>query len=348
MDITEQQNELIEANGGKASPELAAQLLEQALNGDTANAENGSQPATTQVTEENTPKVEGQDGTQQPDDTQQAQQQQQVDESQLNAENAVILAKDGKHTIPYDKLVEARNGEKEWKQKFDEAQQQLAQLQADAQERKDNGQAPTTQDNQANIAQQAIDQGVDPAIFGDFSEKDLAAGIQKLVNSQVSTLVQQQLQTALAPIQQQQQVSVEQVHFNEIFTAHPDAESIVESKEFNDWKNAQPSFLKDAYETVLDKGSAAQVVELLGLYKSNTQSGQQAAQPANDAVKAVAQKAVSQAQTPPPNSLSDLPAGSPAGVSRDERLAAMSPAQLAEEMQGWTPDQVEQFLNRRV
>lgn len=348
MDITEQQNELIEANGGKASPELAAQLLEQALNGDTANAENGSQPATTQVTEENTPKVEGQDGTQHPADTQQAQQQQQVDESQLNAENAVILAKDGKHTIPYDKLVEARNGEKEWKQKFDEAQQQLAQLQADAQERKDNGQAPTTQDNQANIAQQAIDQGVDPAIFGDFNEKDLAAGIQKLVNSQFSTLVQQQLQTALAPIQQQQQVSVEQAHFNEIFTAHPDAESIVESKEFNEWKDAQPSFLKDAYETVLDKGSAAQVVELLGLYKSNTQSGQQAAQPANDAVKAVAQKAVSQAQTPPPNSLSDLPAGSPAGVSRDERLAAMSPAQLAEEMQGWTPDQVEQFLNRRV
>ncbi len=69
-----------------------------------------------------------------------------------------------------------------------------------AQERKDSGEAPTTQDNQANIAQQAIDQGVDPAIFGDFSEKDLAAGIQKLVNSQVSTLVQQQLQTALAPI----------------------------------------------------------------------------------------------------------------------------------------------------
>ena len=49
MDITEQQNELIEANGGKASPELAAQLLEQALNGDTANAENGSAPETTQA-----------------------------------------------------------------------------------------------------------------------------------------------------------------------------------------------------------------------------------------------------------------------------------------------------------
>ena len=348
MDITEQQNELIEANGGKASPELAAQLLEQALNGDTANAENGSQPATTQVTEENTPKVEGQDGTQQPADTQQAQQQQQVDESQLNAENAVILAKDGKHTIPYDKLVEARNGEKEWRQKFDEAQQQLAQLQADAQQRIDNGQAPTAQDSQAAIAQQAIDQGIDPAIFGDFGEEDLAAGIQKVVDMRVAAMMDQRLKDVLAPLQQQQAVSAEQAHFTEIFAVHPDAESIVESKEFSDWKNAQPSFLKDAYETVLEKGSSTQVVELLGLYKSNTQSGHQAVQTANDAVKAVAQKAVSQAQTPPPNSLSDLPAGSPAGVSRDERLAAMSPAQLAEEMQGWTPDQVEQFLNRRV
>ena len=329
MDITEQQNELIEANGGKASPELAAQLLEQALNGDTANAENGSQPATTQVTEENTPKVEGQDGT-------------------LNADNTVILAKDGKHTIPYDKLVEARNGEKEWKQKFDEAQQQLAQLQADAQQRIDNGQAPTTQDSHAAIAQQAIDQGIDPAIFGDFSEENLAAGIQKVVDMRVATMVDQRLKDVLAPLQQQQAVSAEQAHFTEIFAVHPDAESIVESKEFSDWKNAQPSFLKDAYETVLDKGTSTQVVELLGLYKSNTQSGHQAVQTANDAVKAVAQKAVSQAQTPPPNSLSDLPAGSPAGVSRDERLAAMSPAQLADEMQGWTPEQVEQFLNRRV
>ncbi len=329
MDITEQQNDLIEANGGKASPELAAQLLEQALNGDTATAENGSQPATTQVTEENTPKVEGQDGT-------------------LNADNTVILAKDGKHTIPYDKLVEARNGEKEWKQKFDEAQQQLTQLQTDAQERKDNGQAPTAQDNQANIAQQAIDQGVDPAIFGDFSEESLAAGIQKVVDMRVATMVDQRLKDVLAPLHQQQQVSAEQAHFTEIFAVHPDAESIVESKEFNDWTKAQPSFLKDAYETVLDKGSAAQVVELLGLYKSNTQSGQQVAQPASDAVKAVAQKAVSQAQTPPPNSLSDLPAGSPAGVSRDERLATLSPAQLSEEMQDWTHEQREQYMNRHV
>lgn len=350
MDITEQQQELIESNGGKASPELASQLLEQAMNGDTTaqTVETGSQPSTTQDGK-NTVTDDPAGGTQQGQEHQ-AQQQQQVDESQLNAENAFILARDGKHTIPYDKLVEARNGEKEWKQKFDEAQSQLAQLQAAAQERQDNGQAATVQDNQANIAQQAIDQGVDPAIFGDFSEKDLAAGIHKLVNEQVSTMVQQQLKTAMAPIEQQQQLSAKEAHFNEIFTAHPDAESVVESKEFNDWKSAQPSFIQSAYDAVLNNGSAAQVVELLGLYKSGTQSTQQASQQQQnpDAVREAAQKAVSQAQTPVPNSLSDLPQGSPAGVTREERLANMSPAELAEEMQGWTQEQREQYMNRHV
>lgn len=349
MDITEQQQELIESNGGKASPELASQLLELAMNGDTtAQAEEtGSEPSTTQADDTATQDTTG--GTQQAQE-QQAQQQPQVDESQLNAENAFILAKDGKHTIPYDKLVKARNGEKEWKQKFDEAQSQLAQLQAQAQERQDNGQAATIQDNQANLAQQAIDQGVDPAIFGDFSEKDLAAGILKLVNTEVSTQVQQQLKTVLAPIQQQQQLSAEDAHFNEIFTAHPDAESVVESKEFNDWKSAHPSFIQSAYDAVLNNGSAAQVVELIGLYKSGTQSTQQASQQQQnpDAVREAAQKAVSQAQTPVPNSLSDLPQGSPAGVTREERLANMSPAELAEEMQGWTQEQREQYMNRHV
>lgn len=343
MDITEQQNELIEANGGKPTPELALQLLEQAMNGDTATAETGGVPDTTQVQTEVTTPTEGEGNTQ---NAGAQAQQQPIDESQLNAENAVVLAKDGKHTIPFEKLAEARSQGQEWKQKYDEAQQQLAHLQAEAQQRKDEGQSATLQDNQASIAQQAIDQGVDPAIFGDFSEKDLAAGIQKLVDDRVAQMVDQRVNAALSPLHQQQQISAEQAHFNEIFTAHPDAESIVESQEFGNWIGKQPSFVQSAYNTVLNQGNAAQVVELLGLYKSETQSTQ-AAQP-NDTVRAAAQQAVKQAQTQVPHSLSDLPAGSPAGVSRDERVAAMSPAQMLEEMSNWTPEQVEEFMNRRV
>jgi len=336
MDITEQQQQLIDDNGGKLTPELAAQLIDQELHGDTASkpAEDGSQPATTQEQEQaNTPKIE-------------PTAQQQPDENQMNAENAVVLAKDGKHTIPFERLADARKGEQEWKQKFEEANATLTQLQAKAQERQDNGQAATKQDNQLAIAQEAIDQGIDPAIFGDFSEKELAAGIEKYVDMRVDAKVEQRLKEALAPFQQQQQVSAEQAHFTEIFTAHPDADSIYESKEFNDWRSAQPSFIRDAYNTVLQKGSAAQVIELLGLYKSANQSTQEAAKP--DAVKAAAQEAVKNAQTQVPHSLSDLPAGSPAGVSRDERIANMTPAQMIEEMSTWTEEQREQYLNRRV
>lgn len=344
MDITEQQNELIEANGGKASPELAAQLLEQALNGDTAPAEEGSQPAATQVQTEATLPTEGEGNTQ---NAGAQAQQQPIDESQLNAENAVVMAKDGKHTIPFEKLVEARSQGQEWKQKFDEAQQQLAHLRAEAQQRKENGEAATAQDINTELAKEAIEKGIDPSIFGDFSEEAVVKGVEQAVKILADKIVDQRLKEAFAPFQQQQQISAEQAHFNEIFTAHPDAESIVESQEFGNWISKQPSFVQSAYETVLNQGNAAQVVELLGLYKSETQSTQ-AVQPNNDAVMAAAQQAVKQAQTPVPHSLTDLPAGSPAGVSRDERVAAMSPAQMLEEMSNWTPEQVEQFMDRRV
>ena len=343
MDITEQQQELIES--GEITPELASQLLIQEMNGDTTAsnaAETGSEPDTTQDGK-NKPEVTA-------DKTQEQQQQQtQADESQMNAENAVIVAKDGKHTIPYEKLVEARNGEKEWKQKFDASQQQLAELQANAQERKDNGVAPTVQDNQADIAQQAIDQGVDPAIFGDFDEKGLADGIQKLVDMRVSAMVQQKLDSALAPMQQQQQVSAEHAHFNTIFTAHPDAESIVESKEFSDWLDNQPNITKDAYKTVLDKGSASQVVELLGLYKSGTQSTQAAQQQQNtDAVRAAAMQAVNKAPTKVPHSVTDFPSGNPIGQSNDERLANLSGPELLAEMSNWTDAQIDAYYARNA
>lgn len=347
MDITEQQQELIES--GEVTPELASQLLSQAMNdGDTTAqaAETGSEPDTTQAGNDKTPDDTA-GGTQQNQEQQAQQQQPLVDENQLNAENAVIVARDGKHTIPYEKLVEARNGEKEWRQKFDTAQQQLAELQANAQERKDNGQAATVQDNQANIAQQAIEQGVDPAIFGDFDEKGLADGIQKLVDMRVAAMVQKQFETVLAPIQQQQQVSAEQAHFNEIFTAHPDAESIVESKEFNTWLDNQPSITKDAYSTVLNKGSASQVVELLGLYKSGTQSTQ-ATQQQNDAVRAAAMQAVNKAPTNVPHSVTDFPAGNPTGQSNDERLANLSGPELLAEMSKWTPEQIDAYYARNA
>ncbi|MDM4794266.1 hypothetical protein QT611_13440 [Pseudomonas aeruginosa] len=109
------------------------------------------------------------------------------DATELNADNAVILAKDGKHTIGYEKLVEARQGEQHWKAQAQAAQVELQRLRDEAAARATAGEAPTSQDNQLAAVQAAMDQGVDPAIFGDFSEEELAAGIQKLIDAKVGS-----------------------------------------------------------------------------------------------------------------------------------------------------------------
>lgn len=345
MSITEQQQELIES--GEITPELASQLLIQEMNGDTTAqaAETGSEPDTTQDGK-NKPEVTT-DNTQQGQE-QQAQQQQQVDESQLNAENAVVMAKDGKHTIPFERLQDARKGEQEWKQKFDEAQQQIAQIQAQAQTNKIEN-VQTSQEQKLEVVQEALNNGtIDPSIFGDFSEEAVTKGVEQAFDILADKKIDQKIQALIAPLMQQHQITAEEKHFSEIFTAHPDADSIIESKEFNNWLSNQPSITRNAYNTVLDNGSASDVVELLGLYKSGTQSIQKSAQQQSDAVRAAAMQAVNKAPTKVPHSVTDFPSGNPTGQSNDERLGNLSGPELLAEMSNWTPDQIDAYYARNA
>ena len=260
-----------------------------------------------------------------------------VDFDKLSADNAQILAKDGKHTISFDKLVEARQQAQEAKQQAEEARAELERLKAEAQARANSGQQATAMDKQAVIAQQAIDSGVDPELFGDFSEEALAAGVKRLV--------EQQLSQALAPMRQREQQSEADAHYQAIYAAHPDADSLVESQELANWMAAQPSFARSAYQQVLDNGSAVQIIELFNSFKQSTGLTQAATANGKQDVKAAAQKAIASAQTQAPASLSDFAGGRFAG-SKADALEDMDGAQLADEMANMTPAQIEQFLNR--
>lgn len=285
-----------------------------------------------------------------------------------NADNTVILAKDGKHTISYDKLIEARNGEQQAKASLQTTQAQLeaanaelASLREAAQVRADAGQAPTKTDNQVAAAQAAIDAGVNPEIFGDFSEEALAKGISQLVNEQVAARVSEALAAQdtkiaaqLAPIQQAQQVDATEAHYRQIYEKHPDADSLAESKELADWIASQPGFARDAYAGVLQNGSAAQVVELFDTFKKSTQNiqpppAQGNSQQAADDVKAKAQAAIAGAKGAVPHSLSDIPGGKGAATSRTDAMADMdNGADLLAEMDDMTPAQIEAYLNRNM
>ncbi len=338
---TDAQNELIQSFEGNLSPEQVAQLLELSDGDTTATAvELGNEPDITTANgkgEQATPAA-GEGG--EPDPA-----------------KAVLLAKDGIHTIPYDKLVEAREGEKHWKAQHDAAQVQLQTLQAEAKARAEAGAAPTVVDNQAATAQAAIEQGVDASIFGDFSEEALAKGMRTLaeqnaalIESKIEARVQALVDKALQPLHAQQATSATESHYGAIYAAHPDADSIAESKELSDWIATQPTFVRDAYSSVLEKGTTEQVIEMLGLFKQ----ANGITQPTNtetsaETVKAAAKAALAKASTPIPVSLSDFPGGrAGAGATRDEALAEMTGSSLVDAMHDMTPEQIETFLSRRV
>lgn len=264
----------------------------------------------------------------------------------------VVLARDGVHTIPYDTLVAAREGEKHWKAQAEAAQRQLADLQAQAQARADSGQAPTKADEAVAAAQVAIDNGVDPAVFGDFSEEALAKGIQivakQMVAQEVQAKVDAALNEALAPIRQKQQTDAVSAHLNAIYSKHPDADSIAESKELADWIAAQPSFARAGYQAVLTHGSTADVIEFFDTFKEATgKTGQQTASAQPD-VAAAAQAALAKAKAPMPNSLSEIPAGSKAHHDETEALMEMSDSNALTSFLGKSPEQIRALLDRAL
>lgn len=325
---------------------LGASLLEAALFGETAEpaAETGSVPATTPED------VKADAGTTSPDPVPSepvvtppaTEPTPPVEE---NAENSVVLAKDGKHTIPYERLQETREQVQQYKQQVEQLTAQLAAQQTP-------GNTQVAQQNAA-VAEAVIEASGNNAdvmaMFGDFSEEAIAKGVEALVSQRVSAQVQSMMDAALAPFKQQQQLSAEQQHFAYIGSAHPDYESIPESQEFQAWKDAQPSFIRSAYEDVLNKGSAEQVVELLSLYKSQNNVSPKVDTPApTQAMVEKAKQAVQNAPSKVPHSVTDLPAGSPAALSANERLSALSGPELLAEMENWSPDQVEAYMSRRA
>jgi len=331
------QNEFLQtqAPDGVMTPAQAAQFLEL-HEGDTGQPDAGSAPDAAPDAEQNPSEPQGTEN----ETGNNAPPQQEPDPAK-----ATVLARDGVHTIPYEKLVEAREGEKHWKAQAEAQAQELEALRAAAQARADAGVAPTQADTNAAQAAAAIDAGVDADLFGDFSEKAIAEGIQKLVSQQVSQ-IRSEMAQVVAPLQKSQAESATDAHYRAVLTRHPDAQSIAESAELSAWINRQPSFARAGYEAVLTKGSTAEVIEFLDTFKAATAPAQTTETSAGDA-KAAAKTLIAKVQQPAPASLSDIP-GQPGPGSRFEAMRQMEGPQLLDTMQNLTPKQIEDFLNQSL
>ena len=243
----------------------------------------------------------------------------------------VILAKDGVHTIPFEKLTEAREAEQHWKQVALDAQAKLEAQKA----------APVEQ------VPAGTPEVEDEDLFGDFSEEGIAKGVKKLVASERNVLKQElraELEIELAPLKAKQAISVADAHFAAIEAVHPDVDSVAESAEFKAWVNKQPSFVRDGYQAVIAGGTAEQVIEALNTYKAAT--GKLATPPVRTDVEAAAQAAIAKAQSKPPMSLSEIPAGSRVAIDDAEAALEKSSTGMMSMFEGKTPEQITALMNR--
>lgn len=315
---------MLDTDNGVLSPEDATALLDRAMNGETIEFD---EPQAAE------PAVESSE----PPATTDSKNSQVADE-QLNADNAVIMAKDGKHTIPFEKLQQAREAERLALQQAEQANAELERLRAQLAQGNTAAQQAKI-DNQIDIAQQAIDSGIDPSIFGDFDEEGLANGIQTLVQQQVEARLKQ----ALEPIAQKQQIDETQQHYAAILQAHPDIESVAESQEFASWRASQPSYAQQAINGVLSQGTTDQVIELFNQFKGNAQT----AAPTPASIKQAAKAKLDNAQSAIPASLSDI-AGGQAHTSPDEQLANLDGVDMLAAMEKMSPEQIERILNKTL
>ena len=245
------------------------------------------------------------------------------------APQPVILAKDGVHTIPFEKLTEARENERIAKAQLADLQQQLAALKN----------APAAQVVESLPAAEADD----ASVFGDFSEEAIASGVELLV-ARKTAAIEAKLASILAPIQKQEAESATDLHFTAIEAKHPDVESVVQSQEFDNWVNSQPSMARPALKAAIESGTAPEVIEVLDAYRAAT--GKPAPVPGKPSAVAAAQAAIAKAQAAPPLSLSEIPAGT--NVAHDEAAAMMemSSVGLMTKFEGKTSEQIMALMSK--
>ena len=251
----------------------------------------------------------------------------------------VLLAKDGVHTIPYETLEQTRL-------QAQQAQEEAARLRAEneALKAKTSTPAPTPEPAPA----------VDADLFGDYSEAAMAQGVSKLVQAAVAPLLKEveSLKGQLGQAEKQAEVDAATAHWNALYKAHPDLDSITQSKELQAWIAAKPRLEQKVLNLTLQDGETAEIVEMFDRYKQETGITQrpaattpQAPSAASAAAKAAAE-AVAAARTKPPTSLSEIPAGAAAHHDPAAALLEMTPTAAMGVFEGKTPEQINALLNK--
>jgi hypothetical protein len=206
-----------------------------------------------------------------------------------------VLAKDGKHTIPYSELEDVRAKAKQF--------EELSKTQADLIENL----------KAAKIADAATgDTDAQDDVLKDFKTQYpelaemLAPVLQTMIDAKASEL-EKQFTDTLAPIKKSAEDNSIDMHFAVITEAVPDFDALVESGEVKKWIEGLPGYAKFGAERVMTEGTAPEIVELFEQYKAAV--AKTSSNKTEEQIEAAANDAILKAKGAKPVSLSDVPAG---------------------------------------
>lgn len=238
----------------------------------------------------------------------------------------VVLARDGVHTIPYEQLEEARRAAQYYKHQLEIAQAQVQQ-------------APIPNPEPTQTKKDWISPEEVSRVMGDFSESAITNGVMTLVDKRAQAMLADVEARAEAKAAERVRLELAardkeasmQAHFDAVYTAYPDAESIAQSQELRAWIGSQPTYAQAGIVHALQQGTAEQVIEALDAFKAST-AAPRATATTTPATKpetlAAAKAAIARAKAAPPLSLSAVPVGSHAAVDEFADISEMSDAQL--------------------
>ena len=253
-------------------------------------------------------------------------------------EENVLLAKDGKHIIPFERLQEMTEKAAQW-EAF--AREQAALVESLKQAKAEDAETGGTKAQEAVMAEY---KGEFPEVF-----EDLKGHIQSMINAGVSakmTELEARLNDTIAPMQQTAQNNAMDAHFNAIKSAISDFDQLVVSGAVQDWIKTQPSYVQKAATAVLEQGTASEVIELFSNYKASLPNKR--AVPSKDDLNAKANAVIAKAKAKTPTSLTDVPSGTSAAIDDDAAEAGMSAQQLFAKYQGMPPDKILKSIARAI
>lgn len=269
------------------------------------------------------------------------------EQGDATGDDPVIVAKDGKHTIPYQELLDARETAKQLEQQIKEQGEQLAKLQQSAEAAPVPVVVKATETPPAMVDIDALERAAGEAwIEGD---ADKAVDLRRQINAELMRRAEENVQSA---IEQKTAQNTEAGLFSTTVTKSLERYPFLDAKA----ETANPEAIKEVVEfrdVYIAQGFAshealAKAVAKIGPFYEKPPAAE-VTKPTPEADAAtLAAAAIAQIKQKVPISLSEVPAGSTAPHDEAEAIREMSGLSLMNKFHGKTPDQIMELMSRVI